>query len=101
MGDGALDALRTFSERGKVIYVHFRDVQGTVPRFQECFVNEGNNSMVDVVKVLIETCFEGFLIADHVPHMVGDTRWGHRGRAYAIGYMTALLEALNSDIPRS
>lgn len=39
--------------------------------------------------------FTGFLIPDHVPHMVGDTPWGHRGRAYAIGYMKALLKAVD------
>lgn len=96
MGAGALDALRYFSAQGKVEYIHFRDVQGTVPRFQECFVDEGNNSMVDVIRTLLETGFDGFLIPDHVPHMAGDSQWGHRGRAYAIGYMTALLEALDT-----
>ena len=35
------------------------------------------------------------MITDHVPHMVDDTPWGHRGRAYAIGYMRALLDVVN------
>jgi mannonate dehydratase len=29
-----------------------------------------------------------------VPHMAGDTPWGHRGRAHAIGYMQGLLAAI-------
>jgi mannonate dehydratase len=94
MGPGALEAIRYFGEQGKILYIHFRDVQGSVPRFQECFVDEGNNSMLEVVRALKQVGFTGFLIPDHVPHMVGDTPWGHRGRAYAIGYMTALLEAV-------
>jgi hypothetical protein len=27
--------------------------------------------------------------------MIDDTRWGHRGRAYAIGYLTALIDIVN------
>ena len=44
------------------------------------------------MQVLQEGGFSGFMITDHVPAMVDDTAWGHRGRAYAIGYMTAMLE---------
>lgn len=96
MGPGAIEAIRYFGERGRIFYVHFRDVQGTVPRFQECFVNEGNNDIFEVLKTLKEVGFTGFLIPDHVPRVVGDTEWGHRARAYAIGYMTALLEVVES-----
>jgi len=96
MGPGVIEAIRYFGERGKIFYVHFRDVQGTVPKFQECFINEGNSDMFQAMKTLKETGFTGFMIPDHVPHMVEDTQWGHRARAYAIGYMTALLEVLDS-----
>lgn len=97
MGPGVIDAIRYFGERGKIFYVHFRDVQGYVPKFQEAFVNEGNCDMYAVMKALKETGFTGFMISDHVPQMAGDTAWGHRGRAYAIGYMTALLERVNAE----
>jgi mannonate dehydratase len=96
MGPGAIEAIRYFGEQGRILYVHFRDVQGRVPSFDECFVNEGNSDMLEVLKALRNVGFRGFLIPDHVPHMVDDTPWGHRGRAYAIGYMTALLEVLDS-----
>jgi mannonate dehydratase len=95
MGPGVLEAIRYFGERDKILYIHFRDVQGSVPRFQECFVEEGNSDMFEVMKTLKEVGFTGFLIPDHVPHMVDDTPWGHRARAYSIGYMRALLEMVN------
>jgi mannonate dehydratase len=95
MGPGVLGAVRYFGERGKILYMHVRDVQGTVSCFQECFIDEGNNDMFEVVKTLKEVGFTGFLIPDHVPHMVDDTPWGHRARAYTIGYMRALLEVVN------
>jgi mannonate dehydratase len=37
------------------------------------------------------------MIDDHVPHMIEDTPWGHRGRAHAIGYMSAMLEVVNKQ----
>ncbi len=93
--EGVLDAVRYFGSRGKIIYVHFRDVQGRVPRFNECFINEGNVDTFEVVKTLKEVGFNGFMITDHVPKMVEDSPWGHLGRDYAIGYMTALIEMVN------
>ena len=52
--------------------------------------------MFEVMRTLKEVGFTGFMITDHVPHVVDDTGWGHRGRAYAIGYMTAFLEILRA-----
>ena len=95
MGPGVLDAIRFFGERNKILYVHFRDVQGTVPKFQESFIDEGNSDMFEVIRTLKQVGFTGFLIADHVPHMVDDTPWGHRARAYALGYMKALLNVVD------
>jgi mannonate dehydratase len=92
---GALDAVRYFAERQKIAYVHLRFVQGEVPCFNECFINEGTVNPFAVIKALKEAGFNGFLIPDHVPHIVNDSRWGHRSRAYAIGYMTALIELAN------
>jgi mannonate dehydratase len=92
LGPRVIDAIRHFGEQGKLFYIHFRDVQGTVPRFQECFVGEGNCNLAEIVQALKDVKFEGFMLSDHVPGMEGDTPWGHRGRAYAVGYLTALIE---------
>jgi mannonate dehydratase len=83
-----------FGPRGKILYVHFRDVQGTVPRFQECFLGEGNYDPARVMLALKHNGFTGFLLDDHVPHIVDDTPWCHRGRAHAIGYMQGLLNMM-------
>ena len=37
-----LDAVDYLGPRGKIAYVHLRDVRGTVPCFAECFLGEGN-----------------------------------------------------------
>ena len=97
--DYVIKAVRHFGSAGKIIYVHFRDVQGNVPCFNECFINEGNVDPYEVMRTLKEVGFNGFMITDHVPRFVDDTDWHHRGRAYAIGYMTAMLEMVNKRQP--
>ena len=90
--DGVLDAIRYFGSRGKIFYVHFRDVLGQVPKFREAFINEGNLNMFEVMKTLVEVGFRGFLLDDHVPTMVNDSGWASRSRAFALGQMSVMLE---------
>lgn len=94
INQSVLDAFRYFGERGKLFYVHFRDVQGSVPQFQECFLGEGNMDVVAVLRVLRETGFDGFIIDDHVPRLIDDSDWNHRGHAHATGYILGLVEAV-------
>jgi mannonate dehydratase len=83
-----------FGPLGRIFYVHFRDVRGTVPNFQECFIGEGNYDPATVMLALKWNGFTGFLLDDHVPHVVDDSDWAHRGRAHAIGYMQGLLNMM-------
>lgn len=94
MGEDAIEVIRYFGERKKVFYVHFRDVQGCVPKFQECFLGEGNFDPVLAIRTLKDVGFDGFIIDDHVPHMIDDTDWNHRGHAHATGYILGLVEAV-------
>jgi len=89
------EMIEFFGPKGRIHYAHFRDVQGTVPDFQECFIGEGNFDPAEVMWLLKANGFKGFLLDDHVPHMTGDTGWNHRGRAHAIGYMQGLLRMLD------
>lgn len=99
--DECLQGLRYFAERGKIFYVHFRDVLGSVPKFREAFIGEGNLDMFEVMAILKDAGFKGFLIDDHVPAMVGDSGWASRSRAFANGQMTAYLEILDRGMERA
>ena len=92
-GEGVTDAIRYFGERGKIFYVHFRDVQGPVEDFTECYLGDGNCDPVESIRALTQVGFNGFIIPDHVPRMVGDGDWCHRGRAWTAGYIQALIAA--------
>jgi mannonate dehydratase len=87
------EMIEYFAPKGAIAYIHFRDVQGTVPNFTECFIGDGNYDPAEVMRLLLQNGFDGFLLDDHVPKMDGDSDWSHRGRAHAIGYMQGLIRA--------
>ena len=89
-----LEALETFGPSGDIAYLHMRDVKGTVPAFHECFIGEGNYDPAEVVRRLDRMGFDGILIDDHVPRMLDDTPYCHRGRAHAVGYLQGLVQAI-------
>lgn len=95
-GAGILDAIEWFGTRGRLFYIHLRDVQGYADDFRECFIDEGNSDVVAVVKKLKAVGFQGFILDDHVPYLVNDEGYGYRGRAYALGYIRGLLRAADA-----
>ena len=90
--EGAIPAISHFAKRDRIAYVHLRFVQGEVPCFNECHIDEGSVDPFETVKALKEAGFTGFLITDHVPKVIDDSPWGHRGRAYALGYIKCLVQ---------
>jgi mannonate dehydratase len=96
MGIDVIEAIRYFGSRKKIFYVHFRNVLGTPHKFNETFIDDGQTDMLKAVMAYKEVGFDGCLIDDHVPMGVEDSPWGHRGRAYAAGYIQALIKAVNA-----
>ncbi|ELZ32826.1 mannonate dehydratase [Halogeometricum pallidum JCM 14848] len=97
MGEDVEAVLRRFGERDQIVFVHFRDVAGTVPAFHETFVDEGNFHTPDVVRTLREVGYEGVVIPDHVPEMVGDDDWRHRARGFTVGYLRGVVDSVRSE----
>lgn len=93
MDEELADVIRYFGERDELFYVHFRDVEGTVPSFRETFIDEGNYDECEILNLLDEVGFSGVMIPDHTPHLTGDSDWEHRGRSYTVGYLKGMLKA--------
>ncbi len=89
MGRDVVEAIREFAKMGKLWKIHFRNVSAPVPAFVETFVDDGYTDMKKVMRALVEADFDGILIADHVPQMVGGRTTGW---AYSIGYIKALYD---------
>ncbi len=93
-GNAVRDAISRFVKQGKVFYVHFRGVQGCIPHFKECFIDEGNIPPEEIMRLLSKFGYSGFIMDDHCPHMIGDDQFGSTARAYSIGYLKALAAVL-------
>ena len=89
MGESVPEIVRRFGD--DIVFVHFRDVIGTVPEFTETFLDEGNFDEFEAMAALNEVGFTGPVLLDHVPHVEGDSDWRHRSRAYGAGYLQSLI----------
>lgn len=95
IGKDVIRLIHYFGSKNKIFYVHFRNVKGTFPKYEEVFIDEGDISMVDALKAYKEVGFNGVLIPDHVPIINSVLQPWHTGMAYAIGYIRAAMQALN------
>lgn len=89
--------IRTFVRQGRVAVVHFRNVIGTLPRFRESFLDDGDANMYELMKILVEEGYHGTLTFDHVPAIPDFPK---ASESYAIGYMKALLCAAQEECRR-
>jgi mannonate dehydratase len=70
--------------------VHFRNVKGRAPNYEEAFIDDGDVDMTEIVRILRDESFDGVLVPDHVPDMHCAAPW-HAGHAYTVGFMKALV----------
>ena len=95
-GGDIYEAIRRYAPQNKLAYIHFRNVHGKVPHYQETFVDDGDIDMLKALKVLRDCDYHGVLIPDHTPQMDCDAPW-HSGMAYALGFMRAALRAIDAQ----
>jgi mannonate dehydratase len=96
MSDGDVyEAIDKYTRQGNIAYVHFRNVRGKAPKYHEVFLDEGDVDFVRAMRIYLRNGFDGVIIPDHTPRMTCGAPW-HAGMAYALGYMRALLQALES-----
>lgn len=92
MRDGDVcESIAHYGTLGKIAYVHFRNVRGKVPHYQEVFVDEGDIDMLRAIKALRDVRYDGVIIPDHTPEMTCSAPW-HAGMAYALGYIRAAIQ---------
>lgn len=95
MGCDVIEAIRHFGKQGKLFKVHFRNVSAPMPApWQETFIDDGYQDMHQVMQALREVNYDGCIIPDHIPHMIGGSG---TGLAYSIAYMKALVQAVNNE----
>jgi mannonate dehydratase len=93
MGENVPAAIRRIGSQGKIVYVHFRNIRGTPRKFQEVFLDEGDVDMFEAMQTYREIGFNGPFMMDHTPHLP-QTNAGWSGRAFAVGYIRAMIQAV-------
>lgn len=93
MGADVLAVIRRLCAKKKIVYVHFRNVRGALPRFDEVFLDDGDVNMLEAMRAYHESGFDGVLIPDHTPTLTCPAPW-HAGMAFAVGYMRSALQQL-------
>lgn len=92
-----LEDIRYFVEQKKVLSVHFRNVSGCVPKFEETLIEDGYMDMYQVMKQFVTSGYDGPMSVDHVPDYVDSCGGKHSSYAYSLGYIKALLNCAMMD----
>jgi mannonate dehydratase len=92
MGKDVVETIHFFGSQRKLFKVHLRNVTAPMPEgFAETYMDAGYMDMLDVISALNAVKFDGAIISDHLPTMVGGRR---AAEAYHIGYMRGLVNAV-------
>jgi mannonate dehydratase len=95
MGADVVTAIKYFGERGKIWKVHFRNMSAPLPHFVETFVDNGYYDMYAAMKALREVNFDGIVIGDHFPTMVGGPRVAV---AYTVAWIRSMIDRANAEV---
>jgi D-mannonate dehydratase len=107
MGADPVEVIKYFGAQKKLFKIHFRNVTSPLPHFTETLMDDGYYDMYKVMEALVEVNFDGLVIPDHVPELVGSLAARTQaaggaptgsfqpdpGLAYSIGYLNATLKA--------
>ena len=85
------DAIREMGSADKIVMVHFRNVRGEFPKFQEVFVDNGDVDMYRAMQAYRDVGFKGPFSLDHSPMFPGAEV---ANQAFAIGYLRGLIQAV-------
>jgi len=95
-GEEIYDVIRYFGSRGKIFNVHFRNIRGGFLKFTEVLPDDGDVDMPRALRTYREVGYDGMIMPDHVPQIVGDVG-GQKAFAFCFGYIQALLQQLRAE----
>lgn len=91
-----LPLLREMSEKGKIAQVHLRNIRGGQNNFIEVYEDEGDTNLLNCLRVLRDTGWEGTLLPDHNPRHADDSQ-KLQAFAFSYGYIEGLLRSVRDE----
>ena len=92
-----LPVVRYFAAKKKIYQIHMRNIRGGLYNFQEVYIDEGEASFIEVVRILRDAGYAWSYCPDHMPQHPDDPK-GLQGYAHAFGYIQALIHAANAEV---
>ena len=94
MGADVYEAAEYFAKQGKLFKLHVRNV--TCPMYEkggfaETYPNDGYGDTVRIIRILQENGFDGCVMNDHLPPMVGGWR---ACESYQTAYLQGVVDAV-------
>jgi mannonate dehydratase len=93
-----LPIVHYLGDRGKLHQVHMRNIRGGLGEFEEVYPDEGDMDFFKVMRVLRDVQFAGSICPDHMPRHTDDPG-SLQSFAFGYGYIKALIQAVNSEVP--
>jgi len=92
LGEGVYDWIAEMAGRDKIAWVHFRNVKGQLPYFEEVFMDEGDIDMKRAMQIYKDNGFNGPFMMDHTPGFPVGMDSAKLGKAWANGYIRRLIQ---------
>ena len=97
MGVDVYEAIRRIGSQDRIVYVHFRNVQGTIPAqkgYAEVIPDDGDLDMYQVARALHQVGYEGAIDYDHIMGISTATPVGREYIAFCVGHARGMLQGL-------
>jgi mannonate dehydratase len=101
-GVDLIDTIRRFGGQHRIFLVEIGNLQVKPPYAVEAFLDERTPQALDTtqegatmlraLQAYQEVGFGGAIRPARPPGLVGDTKWGHKGQAFNLGYLRALMQ---------
>jgi mannonate dehydratase len=91
-----LPIIKWVGDRRQIFNIHLRNIKGGWNNFQEVYPDNGDMDFARIIKVLRDVGYDGMVMPDHIPHHE-DPASGLQGRAFAFGYIKALITAIGNE----
>lgn len=89
-----------FVKADRLPIIHFRNVSGKFPYFEETLLEDGYADMYDIMKQIVRSGFDGFLNIDHPFFNADGKGFNERSAAYFTGYMKGLLKCAETEVAK-
>jgi mannonate dehydratase len=95
------DAISYFGKRGKIFWIHFRNIRGKLGRFMEVYHDEGDLDMYRAMRLYKSLGVNAGIVPDHMPIAEDEPSEAGRSHAFALGYIRALIQVVNAEYKSS